>query len=90
MSEPYDLKWSKPAKRALTCDLPEPVAAAVIELATGPVIENPYRVGNPMNPPFAGQWSAQRSTYRILYRIDEQKRMVVVESVRHRGHAYRA
>lgn len=55
MSEPYDLKWSKPAKRAVTCDLPEAVAAAVIELVTGTLIENPYRVGQPMPAPFAGQ-----------------------------------
>lgn len=89
MSETYDVKWAKPARRALAQELPEAVAAAVIELVTGSLAVNPRRVGKPLSAPFEGTWSARRATYRILYRIDDQKRTVIIESVRQRGHAYR-
>ncbi|RCW43649.1 mRNA-degrading endonuclease RelE of RelBE toxin-antitoxin system [Halopolyspora algeriensis] len=89
MSEPYAVKWSKPAKRAVAKELPEAVAAAVIELVTGALAQQPYRVGKPLKEPFEGMWSARRATYRVLYRVDDQQRIVVIESVQHRGHAYR-
>ncbi|GAA3734375.1 mRNA interferase RelE/StbE [Spinactinospora alkalitolerans] len=89
MSDPYDLRWTKSAKRALSEELPENVAAAVLELVLGPLRENPRRVGKPVHEPFDGMYSARRATYRVLYTIDDDKRMVTVEVVRHRRNAYR-
>lgn len=86
---PYAVKWSKPAKQAIAEELPEAVAAAVIELVTGALAEQPRRVGKPLGEPFEDMWSARRATYRVLYRIDDRQRIVVIESIRHRGHAYR-
>ena len=37
----------------------------------------------------ADRWSARRGTYRILYRIVEAKREVVVLRIEHRRDAYR-
>ncbi|WP_239311925.1 MULTISPECIES: type II toxin-antitoxin system RelE/ParE family toxin [unclassified Frankia] len=34
-------------------------------------------------------WSAQRGTYRVLYRINEDKREVVLLRIEHRRDAYR-
>jgi mRNA-degrading endonuclease RelE of RelBE toxin-antitoxin system len=36
-----------------------------------------------------GIWSAHRGTYRVLYRLDEEKREVIVVRIEHRRDAYR-
>ena len=51
---------------------------------------NPYRAGKPLDEPFDGFYSARRGTYRIVYRIDEAKRLVEIYSIRHRRDAYRS
>lgn len=90
MSEPYRLRIARPAARALTERLPEKVAAAVYEFITGALLENPQRVGKPLDPPLAPAWTARRGTYRILYTIDNTHRMVEVTAIRHRADAYRS
>jgi mRNA interferase RelE/StbE len=85
----YELALTPPARRALTGKLPEPVAAAVIEFLTTSLIREPYRVGKPLRDDLAGVWSARRGTYRVLYRIREDPREVIVLRVEHRRDAYR-
>jgi len=63
--------------------------AAVVEFLTGPLIENPRRVGKPLRGDLSGIYSARRGTYRILYRIDERHHEVVVVRIDHRRGAYR-
>ncbi|WP_322755312.1 type II toxin-antitoxin system RelE/ParE family toxin [Frankia sp. Cas3] len=89
MNDPYEVRWSRSARRAVAEELPEPVAAAVLELVTGPMRAEPRRMGKPLHAPFAGLWSARRATYRVVYSIDEDKRLVTVEMVRHRQDFYR-
>lgn len=88
-AEPYELVVAGPAARALADQLPEAVAVAVIDLITGPLIENPHRLGRQLRNEFQGVWSARRGTYRVLYRIDEAAREVVVLQVDHRSSVYR-
>jgi len=76
--EPYELVVTPPAVRAIRTDLPEAVAAAVIEFLTGALITNPQRVGKPLRGHLAGIHAARRGTYRVLYRINEPRREVVV------------
>jgi mRNA interferase RelE/StbE len=85
----YELVLTPPARRALTGKLPEPVAAAVIEFLTTSLIQQPYRVGKPLRDDLAGLWSARRGTYRVLYRIREDRREVIILRVEHRRDAYR-
>jgi mRNA interferase RelE/StbE len=87
--EPYELVVTPPARRALTDQLPEPVAAAVIDFLTTALIANPRRVGKPLRGELAGIWSARRGTYRVLYRVREDKREVVVVRIDHRREVYR-
>lgn len=70
-------------------DLPEAVSAAVIDLITGSLIENPRRVGRELRNELAGIQSARRGSYRILYRIDDHKQTVTVLRLDHRGDVYR-
>ncbi|MGI9646332.1 MAG: type II toxin-antitoxin system RelE family toxin [Ilumatobacteraceae bacterium] len=90
MSEPaYELVVAGPAARAIAEELPEAVAVAVIDLITGPLIEDPHRVGRALRNELSGIHSARRGTYRVLYRIDDSTRDVTVLRVEHRGTAYR-
>lgn len=84
----YELILTRPARRALTTELPFKVAAAAWELIDGALREGPRRVGKPLRAPYAGQWIARRSTYRVRYRIDEDKHAVVVLDIAGRADAY--
>ncbi len=85
----YELVITPPATRALRSGLPEGVAAAVIEFLIGALVENPQRVGKPLRGDLAGIHSARRGTYRVLYRVYEVEREVVVLRIDHRGDIYR-
>jgi mRNA-degrading endonuclease RelE of RelBE toxin-antitoxin system len=85
----YELVLTPPARRALAEELPEAVAVAVVDFLTTALLENPHRVGKPLRDDLAGVWSARRGTYRVLYRIRDDHREVVVLRVEHRRDAYR-
>ena len=85
--EPYELVVTPPAVRSVRSvrsGLPEAVAAAVIEFLTGALTENPHRVGKQLRGELAGIHSARRGTYRVLYRINDVQREVVVLRIDHR------
>ena len=88
-TKPYRLRIARPAARSLTEHLPEKVVPAVYAFITGPLLDEPRRVGKPLDPPLAPAWSARRGAYRILYLIDDDAREVQVTAVRHRSDAYR-
>jgi mRNA-degrading endonuclease RelE of RelBE toxin-antitoxin system len=87
--QPYEIVLTPPARRAVTDELPEAVAAAVIDFLTTALLDNPRRVGKPLRDDLDGIWSARRGTYRVLYRIREDPREVVVLRIDHRRNAYR-
>jgi mRNA interferase RelE/StbE len=86
----YELVLTPPARRALTERLPESVAAAVVDFFTSALVEAPHRVGKPLRRELEGIWSARRGTYRILYRMHQQPKEVVVLRIEHRRDAYRS
>lgn len=87
--EPYELVLTPPAGRAIQHRLPEVVASAVLEFLTGALVDNPQRVGKPLRGDLAGIYSARRGTYRVLYRINDALREVIVLRIDHRRDAYR-
>lgn len=87
--EPYELVVSKPAARAIAETLPEAVSAATIEFLTTSLIENPHEVGRALRNELVGIHSARRGSYRVLYRIDEPNRTVIVLRIDHRRDIYR-
>jgi mRNA interferase RelE/StbE len=89
-SRPYTVMFSRQARRNLHEDLPLEVAIAATETIQHAIAINPYRVGKPLDEPFDGFHSARRGTYRIIYRINEAKRVVEIHSIRHRRDAYRS
>ncbi len=86
---PYELVVTPPARRGHR-PTPEAVATAVLEFLTTGLVAEPRRVGKPLRGELQGIWSARRGTYRVLYRISQEPREVVVLRVEHRRDAYRA
>jgi mRNA interferase RelE/StbE len=89
VTDRFELVVARPAARALAEELPEAVAAAVIDFITGPLLDDPRRVGRELRRELAGVWVARRGTYRVLYRIDDAHHEVVVVRVDHRREVYR-
>lgn len=84
---PWDVRVTGPARRQIE-RLPTAVAAAVLETLDA-MASNPQRLGKPLRFELEGCWSARRGPYRIVYRIDDETRMVSVLAVAHRADAYR-
>ena len=86
----YTLVITPTAWRQIAEQLPESVAFAAGEFILGPLLDNPHRVGRRLHPPLADRHSARRGTYRVIYRIDDQRRTVTVVGVLRRADAYRS
>ncbi len=84
----FELRVTSPAHRQLN-KLRESAAVAIVEFMTGPLVENPHRVGGQLQRELAGLHSARRGVYRIIYEIIETENAVVVHHIDHRRHAYR-
>lgn len=85
----YQLVVAPTVRRQLAETLPEAVAFAAYEFITGPLLDNPHRVGKRLRPPLEDRHSARRGTYRAIYRIDDENRRVTVVGVFNRADAYR-
>lgn len=89
MSEPaYTVAWTGPGRRALA-RLPEKVATAVVEFLYGSLADNPHRAGKPLKLGLEGLHSARRGDYRVIYRMDDNRRRVDVVAIEHRSDIYR-
>jgi mRNA-degrading endonuclease RelE of RelBE toxin-antitoxin system len=86
---PYRLRTTPTVRRALGETLPEAVAAAAYKFMTGPLLANTNRVGKRLLPPLDDRFCTRRGTYRIIYRIDDDARVVTVLDVGHRRDVYR-
>ena len=85
----YELVLTPPARRALTERLPESVAAAVIDFLTTALVLQPRRAVKPLRGELTGIWTARRGTYRVLYRVREDAREVIVVRIERRQDSYR-
>jgi mRNA-degrading endonuclease RelE of RelBE toxin-antitoxin system len=85
----YELIIAPSARRQLAEHLPESVAFAAYEFITGPLLDYPRRVGKQLRPPLHDRYSARRGTYRVIYRIDDERYLVSVVGVFPRADAYR-
>lgn len=69
--------------------LPVSVAAAIWEFLTGPLAENPRRLGKPLSGHLDGYQSARRGSYRVVYSITDDPRVITVVRIDHRRNIYR-
>jgi mRNA-degrading endonuclease RelE of RelBE toxin-antitoxin system len=86
----YRLRIARPAAHALTTSLPAKIAHAAYAFISGPLLDDPRRVGKPLKPPLAPAYSARRGDYRILYLIDDATSTVEVTAISRPSDAYRS
>ena len=84
----YRLRITPEGARSLN-RLPEKVRPAVAATISGPLAENPQRLGKQLVGRLEGLRVARRGNYRIIYEIDDNKQLVVVHRVQHRRDVYR-
>jgi mRNA interferase RelE/StbE len=88
VSDRYELIVKAQARRALEHVLAPSVAFAAWEFISGPLRENPRRVGKPLVAPFQGDWSARRGHYRVQYQIDDEKHLITIVDIADRSDIY--
>jgi mRNA-degrading endonuclease RelE of RelBE toxin-antitoxin system len=76
-----------PARRQFD-RLPISVAGAVLETLEA-IGENPKRLGKRLMFEHERRFSARRGPYRVIYELDESKRLVRVVAIGHRRNVYR-
>ena len=84
----YTVRFTATVRRDLQKLTPR-VLPAVIEFAFGELAREPRRVGKPLRRELAGFYSARRGPYRLLYRIDDDRSLVLIDRVDHRADIYR-
>lgn len=91
MSSPelYRIEVTSEARRGLY-RLPAKVYSAIVEFITGPLARAPARLSKPLTNELAEYRSARRGDYRVLIRIDDQARVVLVLRIDHRADVYRS
>ncbi len=84
----YEARITPEAMRNLV-RVPDKVKDAAMAAISGPLTENPRRLGKPLVGELEGFWSARRGDYRIIYTISEDDKMVVIHRIQHRRDVYR-
>jgi mRNA interferase RelE/StbE len=85
---PYDVALTPEAQRQLS-RLPAKIVAAVLEGLYGSIARDPWRVSKPLHDELVGLTVARRGEYRVVFRLDESKHLIVVRRIDHRRDAYR-
>ena len=84
----YELDITAEGRRCLDQLTPK-IRDVVLAFAFGSLAVHPQRVGKPLVGEFKGLWSARRAEYRVVYEIDDDRSVVLIHRIAHRGHAYR-
>ena len=88
MADAFAVEWSASAQRDLA-KLAEKIATAVVEFIYGGLADSPRRVGHELTLELAGLHSARRGDFRVIYRIDDDDRRVIIVNIDHRSDVYR-
>ncbi len=87
---PYELQWTRTARRTIAEHLPEQVAIGAVAFITERLATNPQRLGKALGAELSGiHFARLMQQWRVLYEIDEIHRVVTVLDIRRRADAYR-
>lgn len=87
-ADPWAVEVSGEARRQLQ-KLPLRIAPAIVEFITGPLAANPYRLSKPLTNELAAYRSARRGDYRVMIRLDDARRTILVIRIQLRADVYR-
>jgi mRNA interferase RelE/StbE len=85
----YEVRFTRSARRSLTSELPQKVAAAVWNFIMGDLRDSPQRVGKQLKGPLFPLYSARRGEYRVIYRIVDDILVIEIVTIAHRRDTYR-
>jgi mRNA interferase RelE/StbE len=68
--------------------VPPRVAGPLVAFIFGSLASDPRRRGNPLQRELEGRWAARRGDFRIVYRLDEDAKVMYVLKIAHRSDAY--
>jgi mRNA interferase RelE/StbE len=94
VSDAYSVRIAAGVLRTLQAGPPRGIplnaARAIFEFINGPLSQDPCRVSKPLHDELEGFRGARRGEYRVIFRIDEQERVIRVVRVDHRSDIYRS
>lgn len=85
----YHVEYSKDARRDIK-KLNKPVANRIKKFISENLegCENPRLRGKPLHGPLRGNWSYRVGNYRIIAEIEDDKILITVVEIGHRGKIY--
>lgn len=86
MSDGYKIVVSRDVAKSMR-RLPKAAQRAVVEAFVA--LGDQPRAGKSLTAELTGVWSLRRGDYRILYRINDRRRLVEIARVGHRRDVYR-
>jgi mRNA-degrading endonuclease RelE of RelBE toxin-antitoxin system len=93
VSDAYTIHIDHGVRRTLQAGppkgIPSNAAWAIYEFLSGPLSQDPWRVSKPLHDELEGFRGARRGEYRVVFRIDEEQRIIRVLRVDHRSDVYR-
>lgn len=88
MAPTWAVQFAPSALRGLD-RLPPRIAVAIVEFATTTLPGNPEQLSKLMRGELGGLRSARRGDYRVLFRLLQDSRVLLVTRIAHRADAYR-
>lgn len=88
MSEPWRLVLTGAARRDLNSVSPGRAVFPILETLNA-IAANPQRMGKALGFQHEGSYVARRGPFRVIYKLDESRRLVQVTAIGHRSHVYR-
>jgi mRNA interferase RelE/StbE len=92
VSDAYTVRLASGVLRTLQAGPPKGIplnaAWAIFKFIHGPLSQDPWKVSKPPHDELEGFRGARRGEYRIIFRVDEEERVIRVVRVDHRSDIY--
>lgn len=69
--------------------VPPRIAEPLVAFIFGGLAADPRHRGKPLHAELEGFWTARRGDFRVVYRLDETTKTMIVLKIAHRANAYR-
>ena len=93
MSDAYSVRIAGGVLRTLQAGPPRGIplnaAWAIFEFINGPLSQDHWKVSKPLHDELEGFRGTRRGEYRVIFRVDEEERVIRVVRVDHRSDIYR-